>query len=98
MFPLVHRHFRSILALRANYSAGREAGLVIPAASHHMCFAVHPFESLRLLYFGLPIRVVYAGKDDLRPKEMVLLQSLPRDTEAMDVCTMVDWDSLQLRG
>lgn len=98
MFPWAHRHFHSILELKANYSAGGDAGLVIPVASHHMRFAVHLIKTLRVLGCDLPIRAVYAGEDDLRPKEVALLRGLPGDTEVIDVCTMVDCDSLQLKG
>lgn len=89
--------------LRSSFRAG-SAGVVIPAGDHNVRYAAQLICSLRnVLNTELPIQVVYAGDDDLSPKNRQFLTDLPNRAnhqtplEFLDILTVFDDSTLNLR-
>lgn len=84
-------------ALRHRIRPGTR-GIVIPAGKPQFRFAAHLIQNLRaVLNSSLPIQIAYAGDGDLPHEYRAALCGLAANVSALDVLSVFDDRSLQLR-
>ncbi len=94
LFPWAHYRFPTLLNLKNSFQ-GR--GIVIPAGSKQMRFALHLLRSLRYFNCTLPIIIAYSGSDDLTKEDQHYLQH-NMQVGLMDVTQYFDNNMLKLEG